>query len=80
MMNSNPLPARSLLEAALEQLHSAIALLDRAGAPGQIAAHVDLAANQLADILLPAAREIRPLQGEDENPATGSTFWRPRPN
>jgi hypothetical protein len=79
-MDSNPSPARSMLEAALEQLQCAIALLDRAGAPGQIAAHVDLAANQLADIIQPAGREIMRLQDEDGNPATGSTVWQQRPS
>jgi hypothetical protein len=40
-----------LLARALDQLLSAIALLDRAAAPPQIAAHVDLGACQLADLI-----------------------------
>jgi hypothetical protein len=39
------------LEAALKHLHLAIDLLDQADAPGQIAAHVDLAAQQLSDAI-----------------------------
>lgn len=42
---------QNLLASALFHLHSAIELLDLAGAPGQIAAHVDLAANQLEGLL-----------------------------
>lgn len=40
-----------MLATALEHLQTAIELLDEAEAPGQIAAHVDLAAHQLADAL-----------------------------
>jgi hypothetical protein len=36
---------------ALKQLQSAIELLDRANAPGHIAAHVDLAMHQLQDLI-----------------------------
>ena len=36
-----------MLQDALDHLRSAIALLDRAGAPGHIAAHADLAASEL---------------------------------
>ena len=79
-MDPNAQTAQALLEQALEHLQSAIALLDRAGAPGQIAAHADLAANQLADLLLPAEAKIMRVQLDDENPGTDSTFWRPRPH
>ena len=40
-----------LLAKALAQLQSAINLLDRAEAPGHIAAHVDLAMHQLRDAM-----------------------------
>jgi hypothetical protein len=40
-----------LLSRALGQLRSAIELLDLAAAPGQIAAHIDLGACQLADFI-----------------------------
>lgn len=39
----------SLLVEALKHLRAAIVLLDRAQAPAQIAAHVDLATHQLSD-------------------------------
>lgn len=39
------------LARALDHLLSAIQLLDLAGAPSQIAAHVDLSACQLADLI-----------------------------
>lgn len=42
---------RQLLLLALDQLQAAIGLLDQGGAPGHIAAHVDLAINQLADAI-----------------------------
>lgn len=42
---------RKLLLLALNQLQSAIDLLDQGGAPGHIAAHVDLARHQLADAI-----------------------------
>jgi hypothetical protein len=42
---------KSLLVQALGHLQAAIDLLDRAGAPGQIAAHVDLARHQLSDAI-----------------------------
>lgn len=79
-MDSNPKTAGSLLAAALEQLQSAIAMLDQAGAPGQIAAHVDLAANQLADLIQPAGHQVMRLQVDDENLATDWPFWRQRPH
>ena len=42
---------RPLLVQAFDHLQAAIELLDRAAAPGQIAAHVDLAVHQLFDEL-----------------------------
>lgn len=42
---------RQLLSLALDQLRSAIDLLDRGHAPSPIAAHVDLAIHQLADAI-----------------------------
>ena len=39
---------RQKLKDALHHLQSALDLLDRAGAPGQIGAHVDLAIHQLS--------------------------------
>ena len=39
------------LACALDHLRSAIQMLDLAGAPSQIAAHVDLSACQLADLI-----------------------------
>lgn len=42
---------QELLARALHQLRSAIELLDHAAAPGQIAAHVDLAACQVEDLI-----------------------------
>ena len=42
---------RKLLLLALNQLQSAIDLMDRGRAPGHIAAHVDLARHQLAETI-----------------------------
>lgn len=42
---------KGIMTTALEHLQQAISLLDQAEAPGQIAAHVDLAVHQLADAL-----------------------------
>lgn len=50
-MSDNDNSKQRLLASALFHLQSAIELLDLAGAPGQIAAHVDLAANQLEDLM-----------------------------
>lgn len=48
------------LTSALAHLHEALALLDKAGAPGQIGAHVDLAAHQLQDLLSqPASSRVQ---------------------
>jgi hypothetical protein len=40
-----------LLSEALQQLRSAIELLDEANAPAHIAAHVDLAAHQIEGVI-----------------------------
>lgn len=40
-----------LYSEALDRLQSAIEMLDRANAPGHIAAHVDLAMHQLQDVI-----------------------------
>ena len=42
---------QTMMQSALQHLQAAIELLDQADAPGQIAAHVDLAVHQLADTL-----------------------------
>lgn len=69
-----------LLEEALQQLQAAIALLDRVGAPGHIAAHVDLAVNQLQDLLPSSRSGIIPLQADDEDHGITSTLWPCRPH
>jgi hypothetical protein len=42
---------QTMMQSALQHIQSAIELLDQAEAPGQIAAHLDLALHQLADTL-----------------------------
>lgn len=42
---------QTMMKSALQHLQAAIELLDQAEAPGQIAAHVDLAMHQLASTL-----------------------------
>jgi hypothetical protein len=79
-MNPSDQVPDSLLEQALEQLQSAIALLDCAGAPGQIAAHIDLAVNQLRDIVSPPQDTLSRLQAGDEDRQTISSLWLTRPN
>lgn len=54
----------TLLTDAVRHLEQAIALLDRAGVPGHIAAHVDLAVNQVVD-LVPGARRSSTVIGPD---------------
>ena len=44
-------PHRAVLALALVHLESALELLDKAGAPAQVGAHVDLAACRLRDLL-----------------------------
>jgi hypothetical protein len=46
---------QAILVEAFNHVQAAIALLDRAAAPGNIAAHLDLAANQLHEELAPVA-------------------------
>jgi len=53
-MSATMSPARTseeMMTTALLHLRAAIDLLDRADAPGQIAAHVDLACHQLEDLV-----------------------------
>ncbi len=45
------LDRKELLACALVQLRAAIEILDRVEAPGQIAAHIDLGACQLTELL-----------------------------
>lgn len=42
---------QTMMRSALQHLQAAIELLDQADAPGQIAAHADLAVHQLANAL-----------------------------
>lgn len=51
-----------LYREVLQQLQSAIEVLDRVNAPGQIAAHIDLAMHLLQDM----------IEGEAGGAATGS--------
>jgi len=51
-----------LLGQALDQLQLALTLLDEAQAPGQIAAHVDLAIHQLRDAIEARGRSQEPAQ------------------
>lgn len=51
MKDGPALERAQVLSDALKQLESAMELLDSAGAPAQIAAHVDLAAWQLRDVI-----------------------------
>jgi len=46
----HPLGGQAYLE-VLRQLQSAIEILDRMDAPGQIAAHIDLAMHRLQDVI-----------------------------
>ncbi len=49
-MTEDPQQREQMLESALEQLQAALDLLDRALAPAQIGAHVDLAVCQLRSL------------------------------
>ena len=52
---------------ALDNLHAALDALDRAGAPGHIGAHVDLAAHELSQALGCAAMSVlRKISGIDD--------------
>lgn len=64
---------QKMMTTALDHLQQAIELLDQAEAPGQIAAHVDLAAHQLADTL---GVEFAPNQNSNGSPGfeTLATF------
>lgn len=79
-MKPNDQDVWPLLHVALQQLQSAIELLDRCSAPGQIAAHVDLAANQLQDILSVARPEASQWQGSDTDRQVTSSSRQSRPN
>lgn len=50
-MTNNLRDKHSLLIDAAKHLRAAIALLDEADAPAHIAAHLDLAANQIDDVI-----------------------------
>jgi hypothetical protein len=50
-MTNNFEDAQDLLIEAAKYLRAAMTLLDEAQAPGHIAAHVDLAVNQIADVI-----------------------------
>ena len=53
---------QEMLERALHHLQLALDLLDRASAPAQIGAHIDLALNQLASYLAEAFHSPGPFQ------------------
>jgi hypothetical protein len=69
-MTTNSGPNDSMLGQALDHLRSAIALLDLADAPEHIAAHVDLAVNQLEN-LLPSSRTASKAASSEMRPASG---------
>ena len=52
---------RALAE-GLKHIRRAIELLDAAGAPANIAAHLDLAAHQLSQVITPNDRNQRALE------------------
>lgn len=54
-VNGEATDQRQMLRDALDLLQIALDLLDRAAAPAQIGAHVDLAANQLSEIVRASA-------------------------
>ena len=53
----NVLQRLEMLRAALGHLQAALDLVDHASAPGQIGAHIDLAYNQLADMIAGSAND-----------------------
>lgn len=69
-----------MMLSALDLLTAAIQLLDRAGAPGHIATHLDLASHQLEDVL-PKALVARLSRSDPwhEDGETVSTIPQPRP-
>lgn len=60
----------SILGDALQHLLRAIALLDAADAPGNIAAHADLAAQQLKELI------VAPDTGRFTRPGEVHAAWR----
>lgn len=70
---------QTMMTTALAQLQKAIELLDQAEAPGQIAAHVDLAVHQLAEALGIdlSTRQNSRGSSDFETPATScASQWR----
>jgi hypothetical protein len=67
-MSARAESAEQLMREALGQLRSAIELLDRASAPGQIAANVDLAAAQLEQTLSMDGHRPTDRFGFDQQP------------
>jgi hypothetical protein len=57
---------QQMLIEASSHLSSAIDLLDHAAAPGQIAAHADLALNQLKEFISEAYRELENRHRHDD--------------
>ena len=57
---------QDMLRDALNLLQTALGLLDRAGAPAQIGAHVDLAAHQLAEALAGRVDEPQLISAQGE--------------
>lgn len=55
-----PGPAEGL-EKALAYMEAALRVLDEAGAPADIGAHVDLAICRLREVVSDAERQLRPL-------------------
>lgn len=51
MEDHNLLQRLEMLRSALGHLQAALELVDQVSAPGQIGAHIDLAYNQLADMI-----------------------------
>jgi hypothetical protein len=64
-VNDQPISGRQQkLSAALEQLRSALRLLDGAAAPSEIGAHIDLAAHQLELTIEQHLTNPKPIQME----------------
>lgn len=67
-MHKTKQPERAILLDAFNKLQSALELLDRAGAPGHIAANVDLALNQVLGELAPdESLQLRSLLADPDN-------------
>jgi hypothetical protein len=58
-VNGDSTDQRRMLRDALDLLQVALDLLDRAAAPAQIGAYVDLAANQLGEVVRSSGAEQR---------------------